>query len=262
MFTKRTMAAWWKLAVTVSALLLSQPSNAQSQDPDKTPGSTGSVKFTYQEKPVTLKTVRAMDGNIWLAQNLGSSSVATDPKDRSSYGDLFQWGRWDDAHQTREPVYSSKREAQPNNPAGLKLAGRNPYLYEFPSAWWLNGTSNDQWSASTPSEATATNGCDPCKALGADWRLPTIDEWQTLIAAEEITDGSSGIYSNLKLSYGGERQHIGVGLLNVGISGMWWSSTATNKGGRILQVYAEGAGAKQAAYRGVGASIRCIKKSN
>src|SRR5690606_21950503 len=39
--------------------------------------STGTVSFTYSGTPVTYKTVRAKDGNVWLQQSLGSTKVAT-----------------------------------------------------------------------------------------------------------------------------------------------------------------------------------------
>lgn len=256
-------AVVWKMVLPVPLLFNTPLAKCQSTDPDKAPGSVGMVTFTYQDKRVTLKTVRAKDGNIWLQQNLGSQGVASTPTDALAYGDLFQWGRWDDAHQTREPVYSSRRKAEPNNPAGLKLTGKNPYLYDGLSLWWLDGTSDDRWSAASPSEASATNGCDPCRAIGTGWRLPTIEEWETVIEAEEITDGSSNMYSNLRLSYAGEREYNGVGLTNVRKAGIYWSSTASNRegGARVVRVYAEGITGKNVYYRAVGASVRCIKKS-
>jgi len=234
---------------------------AQSKDPAAQEGSTGTVTFSYSGKKITLKTVRAKDGNIWLQQNLGSLAVAAGLKDPLSYGDLFQWGRWVDGHQQRDPVYSAHKELEPNNPSGLSLMGRNPFLYAGITPWWLAGKKEDKWEAAIPAEATATNGCDPCKALGADWRLPTIEEWIKLATVEEITDGSSGFNSSLKLSFSGERDWQGVNLKNVGYTGTYWSSTAANStgGARVLLFDAEEINTKASYYRGAGVSIRCIK---
>ena len=75
------------------------PVSGPTVDPGPTAGSTGVVNFTYKGQSVAYKTVRAGDGKIWLQQNLGSPQVAFHHNDEASYGDYFQWGRWDDGHQ-------------------------------------------------------------------------------------------------------------------------------------------------------------------
>jgi len=75
------------------------PASGPTADPGPTIGSTGVVNFIYKGQLVAYKTVRAKDGKIWLQQNLGSPQVAFHEMDRASYGDYFQWGRWDDGHQ-------------------------------------------------------------------------------------------------------------------------------------------------------------------
>src|SRR5687767_14332529 len=76
------------------------PASGPTVDPGPTPGSTGVINFTYKGQAVAYKTVRAKNGQIWLQQNLGSPQVAFHHSDESSYGDFFQWGRWDDGHQS------------------------------------------------------------------------------------------------------------------------------------------------------------------
>ena len=76
------------------------PVSGPTADPGIAPGSTGVVNFTYKGQSVAYKTVRAKDGKIWLQQNLGSPQVAFHINDEASYGDYFQWGRWDDGHQS------------------------------------------------------------------------------------------------------------------------------------------------------------------
>lgn len=222
------------------------------------PGDTGRVSFNYRGKPVTYTTVRAKDGNIWLRQNLGSSHVMIDFKDRGSWGDLFQWGRWDDGHQLPDdreiPPYTSATAPDPNNPAGLSKTGRNPFYYGY-NSWWLNGDQSDQWTAATPNDATATNGCDPCRVIGQGWRLPTKDEAQNILKVESITDASTAFYSTLKLSNDGVRNGQNGSLeYSRGRAGVYWTSTpGTNGRGYGMQFNMTGM-----MLRGNGAAIRCI----
>lgn len=239
------------------------PVNAQTKDPGQVVGTTGAVTFIYKGQKTTLTTVRTKDGNVWLQQDLGSRQVGKMADDVLAFGDLFQWGRWDDGHQQRDPVYSANKEAKPSNPAGLNKTGKNPYLYNGINAWWLSGTSSDTWTASTPAEATETNGCDPCRALGAGWHLPSIEEWQAVLQAEEITDGSSSDNSNLKLTYSGQRDWNGITINNRPRGGFYWSSTPANQNGgaKGLMIYAEGVKTSGAMYRGCGNAIRCLKST-
>ena len=40
-------------------------------------------------------------GRLWMDRNLGATQVATSTTDAASYGDLYQWGRDSDGHQSR-----------------------------------------------------------------------------------------------------------------------------------------------------------------
>ncbi|MDO5968527.1 hypothetical protein Q4Q35_01790, partial [Flavivirga aquimarina] len=40
-------------------------------------------------------------GKIWMDRNLGASQVATSSNDADAYGDLYQWGRAADGHESR-----------------------------------------------------------------------------------------------------------------------------------------------------------------
>ena len=82
--------------------VVNAPASGPTVDPGPTEGSTGVVNFTYKGQSVAYTTVRAGDGKIWLQQNLGSPQVAFHHNDEASYGDYFQWGRWDDGHQVSQ----------------------------------------------------------------------------------------------------------------------------------------------------------------
>ncbi len=258
----------WLRAVTcclvLTFLILSCGKTEDSAMPAPGPstGDTGLVSFQYLGKQVTYKTVRANDGNIWLQQNVGSSRVATAINDTASYGDFFQWGRWDDGHQIRKPTpkMGNISMLSANNPGSLKNAS-NPLYF---SGWWNQGKASDQWTAKTPAEASATNGCDPCQLIGTGWRLPTDAEWTALATSERITNSATAFTSSLKIPTGGWRSFTDASVLrNEGLDSWFWSSTASDKtptyglgiwikSGSILTSYPD--------VRAYGTSMRCIKK--
>ncbi|SFU67225.1 major paralogous domain-containing protein/Por secretion system C-terminal sorting domain-containing protein [Pustulibacterium marinum] len=223
--------------------------------PGESAGDTGCVTLTYNNETVSYTTVRTADNQIWLQQNLGSEQVATAATDASAYGDLFQWGRWDDGHQNRTSTESTTA-LSPNDPTGLD-GGMNVFILSNPE-WWAAGASSDTWEASTPWEATDTNGCDPCKALGEAWRLPTADEWQTVVTAEEITNVASAYNSNLKLTVAGARSTSGI--YNDGVRGYYWSKTTSDNPAYAKYLYYSNyiVNTTAGGFREQGSSIRCI----
>lgn len=227
-------------------------------EPGENPGDTGCITFTYQGNEVTYTTVRGADGNIWLQQNLGSDGVATSSTDSNAFGDLFQWGRWDDGHQLRSSTVSYNL-LEPNNPTAL--GENNSNFYNTSPEWWSNGTVNDTWNASVPEDVTATDGCDPCKALAEGWEIPTATEWQTIIDAEQINDIETAFESNLKLTVAGSRNDSG--LYNEGTKGYYWSKTISSTNPQFAKylyysdfIVNTGAGGVKAQ----GSSVRCIYK--
>jgi hypothetical protein len=40
-------------------------------------------------------------GKVWLDRNLGARQVCTSSTDEACYGDLYQWGRAKDGHESR-----------------------------------------------------------------------------------------------------------------------------------------------------------------
>ena len=234
-----------------------------AQDPNGTPGATGTVNGTYRGADITYKTVRAKDGWVWLQQNIGSGQVSTSSTDAASYGDLFQWGRWDDGHQVRTPGNTMNSHAVPNNPSGLNLGGDNPFYHGGGITWYTDGTVGDKWNAATTAAVTATNGCDPCKQIFvADWQVPSLADWQAMLGAEQVTNLATGFASNLKLSAAGTRNELLGTLGDEGIIGIYWSSTAeivTPSQARYINLYTSNLNDYHS--RGIGMSMRCLKKS-
>jgi len=230
-------------------------STENCSEPGLNTGDLGCVTFIYNGIPTTYATVRGSDGNIWLRQNLGSDNVALSVADINSYGDSFQWGRWDDGHQKR----NSETAASPtsNNPLGLN-GGSASYLTGSP-AWWSTNALTDTWEAATPAEVTDTNSCDPCKAIGQGWKLPTQAEWAEIISLEAIESPATAYASTLKLPGNGYRSATNGNFTFVGTRGYYWSSTASSSGAKYLYIGTASANAAAGASRGQGAAIRCLK---
>ncbi len=228
--------------------------------PGETPGDTGCVTFTYGGELVTYTTVRGADGNVWIQQNLGSESVGASATDVLAFGDLFQWGRWDDGHQSRTST-AVYQLLSPNNPTGL--GGGNNSFYLTDPEWWNSGDINDTWNAETPQDITENDGCDPCKALGEGWEVPTQAEWQTIIAAEEMDDIQSAYNSNLKLVVAGARGTSGV--YNDGVRGYYWSKTISEDNSQFAKyLYYSNfiVNPNSGGFREQGSSVRCIYKQS
>lgn len=245
------------LAILIAAgnLLYGQlPGNCNNTDPGNNPGDTGCVAFTYQGQQVSYTTVRGNDGKIWLQQNLGSSKVASDKADAASYGDLFQWGRWDDGHQLRNSAVTPAPDE--NFPSGL--AGSSSYI-AGEREWWEELQAGDQWTASDINDVTPGRGMDPCKAVGPGWQLPTQTDWEGIVDSENINNPASAYSSNLKLPATGYRGSSNGNFTFVGQRGYFWSSDSSILGAKYLYVGTILANPSAGAPRGQGAAVRCVK---
>ncbi|MBF6646905.1 T9SS type A sorting domain-containing protein [Chryseobacterium indologenes] len=229
------------------------PQNCNNTDPGGNTGDLGCVTFTYRGQQVVYTTVRGEDGKIWLQQNLGSAQVAASATDQDSYGDLFQWGRWDDGHQLRNsPVVSPP---SPNTPSGITTGS---YIAGSP-AWWSGFAATDEWSGKSKEDASDFIGVDPCKAIAVDWRMPLQAEWASLVSAANITNPATAYNSHLKLPAGGYRGSGNGDFTFVGQRGYFWSSDTSGSGGKYLYIGATIANPSSGGPRGQGASVRCIK---
>ncbi len=253
----------------LGVLLLNAQVVSETQ-PGTTAGDVGTITFKYGGVDVAYTTVRAKDGKIWLQQNLGSTRVATVYTDALSYGDLYNWGRWDDGHHFRDNakinmVTVDTAVPTPNNPTILD--GTNPFYWSATGSkwWWSNGKDTDKAEAASPAEVTATNGCDPCKKLmGENWRMPTIAEWEAVRSAEVITGQASAFSSTLKIPSMTLRA-VQTGVINTNTNTTRiWSSTAGASGGAYVLHFtniASSASTSANVARGSGFPIRCIREN-
>lgn len=230
------------------------PPGCTNTDPGTNVGDVGCVTFTYRGQQVTYATVRGADGNIWLQQNLGSSQIATSLGDEAAYGDLFQWGRWDDGHQLRSSATAAP--TSPNTPDGL--AGTNAFIIGSTS-WWAVFALTDKWTAANPANVTSTVGADPCKAVGQGWKMPSQAEWTGIVDSENIANPGTAFNSHLKLPASGYRSSSSGAFTFAGQRGYFWSSDTSGSGGKYLYIGSTIANPSSGAMRGQGSAVRCIK---
>lgn len=235
------------------------PASGSTVDPGPEFGSTGVINFTYKGQLVAYKSVRAKDGKIWLQQNLGSPQVAFHANDQASYGDYFQWGRWDDGHQvpTSQTITGGSTMMNPSH----ILSGNPSFIIGTTagSQWWgVGGLASDTWSGAT---ASSTSGKDPCAVLGAGWRLPTATEWQNIALQEDLFGTMAAFQSNLKLTSAGYRLSNGGFVFTNGDIGYYWTSNSADNSKAKVFFFDDVYNATiTSANRGEGFSCRCIKE--
>jgi len=248
------------IPVTLAGAGCNIPVNVAGCNDPVAVGATGCVAFTYRGATVVYTTVKAKDNHIWLQQSLGAGQVATAFNDANAYGDYFQWGRWDDGHQVSTST-TTGTQPSPNDPSGVPNSNNNPF---YTNAWWQTSGNflccgGNTWSGNT---ATATNGKDPCAALGAGWHIPSGTDYVAVGTAESITDLNSAFASNLKIAAGGYRNFSGGGLTKQGTAFYLWNSTTSGTSGNSgvgWSRYDGGLNLNDLNNRGYGAPVRCMK---
>ena len=181
-------------------------------------------------------------GRIWLDRNLGASQVATSIADINSFGDLYQWGRRTDGHQSRASNTTTTTSSvdQPTHSDFIRSLA-------IPQDWRIP-QNNNLWQG-----LSGTN--NPCPS---GFRLPTDAEWNT----EKLTwsnQNSAGAFASvLKLPVAGYRLTNDGSLLDVGTWGNYWSSTVNSTNARYLY-FGSTSATIGSSVRANGASVRCIK---
>jgi hypothetical protein len=199
------------------------------------------VTFTYKGSQVTYGTVVAANSRCWLDRNLGASQVATSSTDSAAYGDLFQWGRGDDGHQSRTSTNT-------NVLSTTDTPGHGSFITT--ASDWRSPSNNDLWQG--------VNGVNnPCPS---GYRLPSSAEWTTERNSWSSIGGmnATGAFaSNLKLTLTGYRWSSNGTFGAIGTEGVYF--TSSNGTGNILRIYASNNSFGNWG-RGLGNAIRCIKE--
>ncbi len=188
---------------------------------------------------LTYGTVLGADGKCWLDRNLGATQVATSYNDSAAYGWIFQWGRGADGHQI--PTSDTTTVKSSSDTPGHAYFITDSYI---PPYDWRDPQNANLWQG--------VDGINnPCPA---GFRLPTIEEWTTLVNSAGITDFTTAFNSSLKLTTAGYRDHYTgmYELLGYG-EGYYWSSSDV----RALYFNYNSAGMIQQ-FQATGFSVRCI----
>lgn len=203
------------------------------------------ITFPYKSELVTYGTVYR-NGLCWLDRNLGAGRVPTTMIDKEGYGDLFQWGRLDDGHQSRT---SNTAEG----PAASYIPGHGDFITATMNYGnWLSPPNFELWQG-----AGGLN--NPCPE---GWRLPIVNE----LVAEKDSWSESNIagafQSTLKWSASGIRDIYGNLILEDERIHIW-SSTQRGPGQSepqllLAQDYYAGIGGSSKAY---GFSVRCVRET-
>ena len=177
-----------------------------------------------------------------MDRNLGARQVATSSTDTLAYGDIYQWGRLKDGHESRT-------SGTTNTLSSTDDPGHGNFILVM--SWpydWRSPKNDNLWQG-----VSGIN--NPCPG---GFRLPTDAEWD----AERdswATNNAAGAYgSPLKLTVGGYRD-FNFGLLHdVGSTGGYWGSTVNGIDANFLHFTSTSANIWYN-NRGFGFSVRCIK---
>jgi uncharacterized protein (TIGR02145 family) len=180
-------------------------------------------------------------GQIWMDRNLGATQVATSSTDTDAYGDLFQWGRAADGHESRTSNTTAVL-------ATSDIPGHGDFITSSTSPFdWRNPQNDNLWQG-----VSGTN--NPCPS---SYRLPTEAEWEAERQSWGDDNAAGAFASPLKLPVAGGRL-ANDGLLNGADSfGTYWSSTVSYSSARCIAFTTSVFYNNN--FRALGRSVRCIK---
>ena len=204
-------------------------------------GCSGSRWITFSESVSDVTTVISV-GQEWMDRNLGATRVATSPSDVLAFGDLYQWGRYSDGHESRTSMTLAIQ-------SNYDVPGHAKFITG--SSDWRDPHNNDLWQASGIN--------NPCPY---GFRLPTdleLDMEKQSWSSPGTDDTIEAHAAPLKFVLGGYRSWEGA-IEQEGLEGRYWTSTTGSELSSLavsmtLTAYAGMGGLS----RGTGASVRCIK---
>lgn len=185
-------------------------------------------------------------GETWMDRNLGASRRAINSGDNLAYGDLYQWGRATEGHESRSsgsinPLATTPVPNDGNQWDGYFIKGNsNPYD-------WLATQDNILWQG-----LAGTN--NPCPS---GFRLPTEAEWDAERQSWASNNAAGAFGSPLKITRGGLRSRTDGSVYQLS-NGRYWSSTVSGSDASVLS-YDDASASMTDRNRAFGYSIRCIK---
>jgi uncharacterized protein (TIGR02145 family) len=172
---------------------------------------------------------------------LGALQVAASSNDQNAYGDLYQWGRGNDAHQCRTSLTT-------NTLSSVDQPGNFSFISVQPGSYWRSPPNHNLWQG--------VNGVNnPCPS---GYRIPTEAE----LNAERLSwsqDNIAGAFASpLKWTRAGYRTPSS--LTQVGAEGVYWSSTVIGFSTKSLYIQSGNSLIDPGSFQSFGHSVRCIKE--
>ncbi len=177
-------------------------------------------------------------GRVWMDRNLGASQVANSITDADAFGDLFQWGRLSDGHESRTSSTTTI-------PSTSDDPGHSLFILADPD--WRSPSNDDLWQGE--------NGINnPCPQ---GFRLPTESEFEDERLSWISNDAEGAFNSPLKLTLTGARSRVSGQIGNVGTFAGYRTSTLSGGSSRVLGISLTNSfiGTRE---RADGNCIRCI----
>ena len=177
-------------------------------------------------------------GRTWMDKNLGANQVATSVTDPNAYGDLYQWGRLNDGHQSRS-------SSTTNSTSNSDTPGHSLFILADPD--WRSPANDDLWQG-----LDGVN--NPCPQ---GFRLPTEVEFEAERLTWDSNDAQGAFNSPLKFTLTGARSRVSGQIGNVGMFAGYRTSTLSDGSARVMGISSTNAfmGTRE---RADGNCVRCI----
>lgn len=179
-------------------------------------------------------------GRVWMDRNLGAQWLALNSKDSKAFGDLYQWGRSKDGHESRNSNIQKEKSKSP------RPSHANFIISPFsPHHWQSNAVSTGTWDIKN----------NPCPG---GFAIPTQGEWLSEIESWEFHNSKGALESTLKLSLAGSRGKKDGIIYDTYVMARYWTLDADGVEAFALDL--DSAQAKISKhFKAGGFSIRCIR---
>ena len=220
--------------------------------------SLGSLGLIQIQAPF----VTSGTGQIWMDRNLGATRVATSMNDYLAFGDLYQWGRGSDGHQTI--TYSSSTSVSSSSPVDTNLSGS-----DNPGSSFISNTSGlNSYDWRNPSNITLWQGVNgknnPCPT---GFKVPTLINFNKEINYYGLiiigTDTASKAYGNTPMKFVSHILRNGklTGAPFDPSYGCLWTSTLDTNGNAFAFSIGGGQSTTYSYEHVFGFNVRCIYES-
>jgi uncharacterized protein (TIGR02145 family) len=180
-------------------------------------------------------------GRIWMDRNLGALQAATSSIDQNAYGDLYQWGRGNDAHQCRTSLST-------NTLSSVDQPGNFSFISAQSGSYWRSPPNFNLWQG--------VNGVNnPCPS---GYRIPTEAELNAERLSWSQNNSAGAFASPLKWTRAGYR--TSSSLTGVGTYSVYWSSTVVGFSTKSLVIESGNSLIDPGSFQSHGHSVRCIKE--